>query len=143
MMTDLNVLCFGIDHELGLASVLTCLSFWFFKAFSFYQFVFVGGFLLLYVIVPALFKNSQHVFHIGSILGAVCVLPPDISVIFWVLVIHLPATVVASREYCSGKFIFGSLAVSAALCAYFDFHGKLPLHITITYIVFRTYLYVM
>ena len=102
----------------------------------------VAIFVAAWALVPALADEREHWGYVAAILSAVIFLPPDISVIFWVVILHLPATVVASREHCSGYFVVASLFLSAAACAYFDFYGRLSLPTTIAYVVFRTVLYV-
>ena len=143
MTTDLTVLLFGLQLDSACSTVLVSLSIWFFKAFHFTEFLFVALFLGVWQLGPALATTArEHWPQLLAVLACIIILPPDIAAIFWVVVLHMPATVVASRDYCSGSFVIGSLLASVGASLYFDFHGRLSLPTTIAYIVFRTGLYV-
>jgi hypothetical protein len=142
MATDITVLAFGIKFDAVSYTVLFSLCVWFSKAFSVTELAVVAIFVAVWALVPALADERENRVYVAAILFAVILLPPDISVIFWVILLHLPGTVVASRDHCSGYFVVASFFLSAAACAYFDFHGRLSLPTTIAYVVFRTVLYV-
>ena len=141
MTVDLSLLCFGIKFESAVASVLFCLSIWFYRAFSIQVFLIITAVSLLVIIKDYLFEQSKIDSTLFCFIGAASFLPPDIGPVFWLLVIHLPCTLQAIKNELPPAYIVISFCVIVWFSVLLQNDGLPLVRSTVAFIFMRTWLY--
>lgn len=144
IVNDFSNLFFGIKFESCFFGAAVYVLLWFFKAFH-SLYAFSASILFFVGLVKNLINEEKKTHSVFIILGAliICFLPADISLIVWVFFLHLPASLKQSEDYASQKYLFFCFCLLLFANWAFPSPGKITSPMTVTYIFFRGYLYLV
>lgn len=144
LANDVSNLFFGIKFETCLLCAFFFVTLWFFKAFHimacFYASVviFMG---LAQVLIREEKKSHAAIIFFISFLFGFC--PADLIIVLWLIFVHFPASLKQAQDYVSNTYIIACSLFTLFLNWALNFSGTIPAYMTVTYIFFRGFIYLI
>lgn len=141
MLNDISNVFFCLPFESVFLTTCFCILVWFYKAFFDLTFLFVVALVFFWLANKIYSSSEKPTLSYYCLLAGITLVPPDVAIVAWIVLMHAPATLISTYEHTSLFYVVFCFACAFGICFVLP-PGMPQLSTTIIFLVFRCCLYV-